>query len=73
MAEEKAIEKKPSKFKKFFKDLKSEFKKIVWPTWENTKRSSIVVIVCIIIAGVAIFLLDSAFGNLFSWLGGLIG
>lgn len=73
MAEEKAIEKKPSKIGKFFKDLKSEFKKIVWPSWDQTKRSSIVVIVSIIIAGVAIFLLDLGFSELFKLIRNLIG
>ena len=35
--------KKESRIKKFFKDYKSEFKKIVWPTWNDTYRQSGVV------------------------------
>ena len=74
MAEENAKkEKKPSRIKKFFRDYKSEFKKIVWPTRSETLKLSAVVLVAIVIAGVAIFLLDTGFSTLFSALGNLVG
>lgn len=60
MAEETNV-KKQSKITKFFKDYKSEFKKIVWPSKEDTLRMSVVVIVAIVVASVAIFLLDLGF------------
>ena len=42
--------KKESKIKKFFKDYKSEFKKIVWPT-----RQQIVKKVCVVLAVMVVF------------------
>lgn len=71
MAEETNV-KKQSKITKFFKDYKSEFKKIVWPSKEDTLRMSAVVIVAIVVASVAIFLLDLGFSNAFAALGSLV-
>lgn len=71
MAEETNV-KKQSKITKFFKDYKSEFKKIVWPSKEDTLRMSVVVIVAIVVASVAIFLLDLGFSNAFAALGNLV-
>ena len=64
--------KKESKVKKFFKDYKSEFKKIVWPEKQDTLRQSGVVVAAIVVAGVAIFVLDTGFSKLFQWLSTLI-
>ena len=63
--------KKTNKIAKFFRDYKSEFKKIVWPTKEETLRMSAVVLVAIIIAGAAIWLLDTSFSGLIDLLAGL--
>ena len=73
MAEETTKVKKQSKIAKFFRDYKSEFKKIVWPSKNDTVKMSIVVIVAIIVASIAIFLLDTGFGAAFSALGKLVG
>ena len=73
MAEE---TKKKSGFKqkiaKFFKDYKSEFKKIVWPAWSDTLRQSGVVIAAIIVCGAVVFLLDTGFSTLLDKLGTLL-
>lgn len=45
MAEETTKVKKQSKIAKFFRDYKSEFKKIVWPARKDTLKMSVVVIV----------------------------
>ena len=71
MAEETNV-KKQSKITKFFKDYKSQFKKIVWPSKKDTLRMSVVVIVAIVVASVAIFLLDLGFSNAFAALGNLV-
>lgn len=65
MAEE---TRKQSKVGKFFRDYKSEFKKIVWPTWNDTLRQSGVVIAAIIICSVAVLVLDTGFSKLFEFL-----
>lgn len=61
-------DKKPGKFSasvknagKFFRDVKSEIKKIVWPTPKSVFKSTGVVLVAIIISGIFISGLDSIF------------
>ncbi len=61
--------KKPSFFSKvgrYFRDLKSEFKKIVWPSKKQIINNTVVVLICMAITGVAIWILDWAFINLFA-------
>ncbi len=72
MAEETKV-KKQSKISKFFKDYKSEFKKIVWPSKNDTLKMSVVVIVAIVVASVAILLLDTGASAVFTALGNLVG
>lgn len=77
MAEEKNVQnnvqaKKQSKVSKFFKDYKSEFKKIAWPSKEDTTKMSIVVIAAIVAASIAILLVDSGANATFNWLSALI-
>lgn len=49
---------------KFFRDTKSELKKVVWPTKSQIINNSIVVIAVVIIATVFILLLDMLFGSI---------
>lgn len=49
---------------KFFKDARSEFKKVVWPTPKETTRNTVVVIIMCGLAAAFIFGLDSLFGLL---------
>jgi preprotein translocase subunit SecE len=60
----KSIDKKPKKngLKKstrFFKDLMSEIKKVVWPSKKQTINNTLVVIVVMLIAGAFVWGLDS--------------
>lgn len=71
MAEETKV-KKQSKISKFFKDYKSEFKKIAWPSKEDTAKMSVVVIAAIVVSSIAIMLLDAGARNLIETLGNLI-
>ena len=64
--------KKESKIAKFFKDYKSEFKKIVWPDKKDTLRQSGVVAVTIVIVALAVFLLDTGFTKLLMAIAGLV-
>jgi len=48
---------------KFFRDYRSEFKKIVWPSKEETTKSTVVVIVSIVGSAVVIGLLDFLFSK----------
>ena len=54
---EAAVEKKEKK--NFFKNVKSEFKKIVWPDKKSAFRQAVLIIVATIILGVLIKLLDT--------------
>ncbi|MGN0651046.1 MAG: preprotein translocase subunit SecE [Oscillospiraceae bacterium] len=57
--------KKPKKsIVKYFKDAKSEFKKVVWPTPKSTTTNTIVVIAVCLVAAAFIFGIDSLFGLL---------
>ena len=61
-----------SKVKDFFKSIKGEFKKIVWPSKGNViKNTSVVIAYCILI-GVIVYLLDMLFTWLFNLVVGLL-
>ncbi len=49
---------------KFFRDTRSELKKVVWPSREDTKKNTIVVLVVVVIAAVVLFVLDAVFGGI---------
>ena len=55
--------KKDSKKEKrhFFKDVKAELKKVIWPTPKQLFNNTLAVIVSVIIVGVIVFLLDLCF------------
>ena len=55
---------------KFFRDSKSELKKVVWPSKEDVKTNTIVVLVTVAIAAVVMIALDAIFGGV---LGLIIG
>lgn len=44
--------------RKFFKNLKGENKKIIWPSGKMVLKSTGVVIVCVLIIGIGIWLVD---------------
>ena len=55
---------------KFFRDTKSELKKVVWPSKADVKTNTIVVLNTVAIAAVVMILLDAIFGGI---LGLIIG
>ena len=64
-------DKKPNVFvrmgrsiKKFFKELRGESKKVVWPDRKTVLKSSLVVIVSVVIIGVVIWLIDTGLSEL---------
>lgn len=48
---------------KFLRVYKSEAKKIVWLPWDQTKKSTLVVLVVLVVCALAICLLDFALGQ----------
>lgn len=57
---------------KSFREYKSELKKIVWYSREQTFHSTIVVLVSIIASAAVIAVVDFSFSHLITWLGSLI-
>ena len=58
--------KKPNVFKriaKWFRELKSELKKIVWPGAKTVTKNTWVVLVCIVIVGILLWVFDYLAGQ----------
>ena len=87
--EEKAKETKPAKAEKkakkddkpgffqriarWFREMKSELKKVVWPTPKQTVNNTVIVIICCIIVGICIWLFDALAGAVITALLDLFG
>ena len=54
-----------AKLVKYFKDTKSELKKVTWPSKKQIRNNTGIIIVFIIIVALFLFVCDTAFG----WLG----
>ena len=54
-------EKKQSGIVKYFKGVKSEFKKVTWPSFKQIVNNTGTVIAAVIVVGLFIFVLDYAF------------
>ena len=60
------VEKKPNLFKrlaKWFREMKSELKKVSWPTFPQLVNNTGIVIIAIILVGAVVALLDFIWGN----------
>ena len=44
---------------KFFRELKSELKKVQWPTAKQTVNNTLIVILCVVIVGIFIWIFDA--------------
>ena len=50
------------KTRKYFRELKSELKKVVWPTPQQVLKNALVVAGCVLFVGVFIWLFDFVAG-----------
>ena len=48
-----------SRIAKWLRELKSELKKVQWPTAKQTVKNTVIVILCVIIVGVFIWVFDA--------------
>lgn len=55
-----------SKLARYFKDLKGEFKKIVWPSKKQVINNTLVAVSCMAVVAILIWVLDWLFITLFS-------
>ncbi|MBO7209000.1 MAG: preprotein translocase subunit SecE [Clostridia bacterium] len=53
--------KKTNKVANYFKEVKSELKKVAWPTFKQVRNNTVIVLVCVLIVGAFIALLDLGF------------
>ncbi len=72
-------EKKPNFFRrlgariaKFWRDYRSEMKKVVWMSWPDVRKNAIVVVIAVVVIGAVIGVLDFAFSQAITALGNLI-
>ena len=60
-----AAAKKPKKSPiQYFKDVKSEFKKVSWPTRKQVFNNTVVVLVSIVVSGLGVWVIDLLFSTL---------
>ena len=62
---------------RYFRELRSELKKVVWPTPKQVLKSTLIVIACVIVVGVFIWMFDFVAGRgisaLITWVQSLKG
>ena len=61
----KKVDKKLPFFKrigKWFREMKSELKKVVWPTKSQMVNNTVIVLVCTLIVGICIWVFDAVGG-----------
>ncbi len=51
-----------SRIKRWFREMRSELKKVVWPTKKQMVNNLIIVLVTIVIVGVCIWIMDAIAG-----------
>lgn len=66
-------ENKPNRIAKFFRDYRSEIKKITWCPFKSVKANTILVIVFVLVLAIVIGVLDLAFSSGLLALGRAIG
>ena len=59
--EKKSEKKQPNKVAKWFKDLKIEFKKVVWPTKKTVINNTGIVLAVVAASAILVGLLDTGF------------
>ena len=52
---------------RFFKDIRSELKKVIWPTKEQLFKSTVSVLLICLIIGAVIWISDGLLGILVEW------
>ena len=49
----------------FFRDVRGELRKVTWPTWEELKKATLVIVIFVTIMGLVIGLMDATFQFVF--------
>ncbi len=51
----------------FFRDARTEVRKVVWPTRTETTQTTLTVFIIVVIVGILLWLFDSLLASLFRW------
>ncbi len=70
MAEEKKVRKDRGRW---FREMKSELKKVVWPSPKKVTKNTLTVIACTLVIGACIWIFDGVAGQLVQLLLGIPG
>ncbi len=57
----------------FMRQVRSEGSKVVWPSWNDTVRTAVMVLIMTALLGIFFFAVDSVFSTIVRWLLSLIG
>ena len=68
MAEEKKVKKD---YGKWFREMRSELKKVVWPSGKTVLKNTLTVLAVSLTIGVCIWVFDAVAGLIIQWLLGL--
>ena len=49
------------KMVRYFKDVKAEMKKVVWPSFAKVRQNTLIVLIYVFLVGIVIWLLDMRF------------
>ena len=55
----------------FFRDARTEVRKVVWPSRAETTQTTLTVFIIVLIVGIMLWLFDSLLASLFCWVIGL--
>ena len=58
----------PKRIARFFRDYKSEYKKIVWPTLKDVVKNTVIVLIMCLIIGALIWVVDYGLGKLLQFI-----
>lgn len=72
MADAKKKESIFTRIARWFREMRSELKKVVWPSKKQVLKNTLIVIVCSVIIGVVIWLFDQGAGYLYQGIVALV-
>ena len=59
MAEEKKAKTAKKDYGKWFREMRSELKKVVWPNGKTTAKNTVTVLACSLVVGACIWIFDA--------------
>lgn len=66
-------QKSGGRLSRYLREMKSELKKVAWPSQKQTAKNTGVVIVCVVIVGIFVWIFDGIAGQVISALLNLFG